>query len=101
MPQEQEQVLAICSAHSERLATIEANLAALATSVAALTRQVSGLRDEMQAGFAEMRAHMETHYVRREEYEPVKRIVYGLVALMLTGIGVALAELVLRHGHTG
>ena len=35
-------------------------------------------------------------YVRKEEFEPVKRLVYGLVGLILISVGGAVIALVLR-----
>lgn len=35
-------------------------------------------------------------YVSRDEFDPVKKLVYGLVALILTSVGVALIALVLK-----
>lgn len=35
-----------------------------------------------------------THYVSKEEFEPIRKIVYGLVALILVGVVGALLALV-------
>ena len=35
-------------------------------------------------------------YVTREEFDPIKKVVYGLVSLILTAVVVALISLVLR-----
>lgn len=37
-----------------------------------------------------------THYVSREEFEPIKRIVYGLVSLILIAVVGALISTVVR-----
>lgn len=36
------------------------------------------------------------NYVGKDEFEPVKKIVYGLVSLILTGVASAMLYLVLR-----
>jgi hypothetical protein len=81
---------AVCQEHSDRLTRIEVSLEHLQS-------QVDALSAEVREGFASMRQMMEAHYVRREEYEPVRRLVYGLVALILTGMGLAMVDVVLRH----
>jgi len=37
-----------------------------------------------------------THYVTREEFEPIKKIVYGLVGLILVAVVGAVVSLVLK-----
>jgi len=37
---------------------------------------------------------LDANYVTKTEYEPVKRLVYGLVALILTSVVVALVSLI-------
>ena len=44
----------------------------------------------------EIKACIDTKYVRVESFEPIRRVVYGLVALMLTGVVAALLALVLK-----
>ena len=39
---------------------------------------------------------LKTNYVTRTEFQPVKLLVYGFVALMLTGVVGALMTLVIR-----
>jgi tetrahydromethanopterin S-methyltransferase subunit G len=36
------------------------------------------------------------HYVSKEEFEPIKKIVYGLVGLILVGVVGAMVSLVVR-----
>lgn len=81
-----------CREHSERLAKIEAGVDNLKT-------KVDELVSEMREGFRGVQETLDRHYVRREEYDPVRRLVYGLAGLMLAGIVVALIEVVIRrHG---
>lgn len=37
-----------------------------------------------------------THYVSREEFEPIKKIVYGMVGLILVAVVGALVSLVVK-----
>ena len=39
-----------------------------------------------------------THYVSKEEFEPIKKIVYGLVSLILIAVVGALVALVVDKG---
>lgn len=43
---------------------------------------------------AEIKRMQQSHYVSKEEFEPIKRLVYGLVGLILTGVVVTLLSLV-------
>lgn len=38
-------------------------------------------------------------YVSRVEFDPIKRIVYGLVALVMSSVVIALVAMVLRGAH--
>jgi len=40
-------------------------------------------------------ADLGSHYVTREEFKPVKAVVYGLVGLLLTGVMTAILGLVI------
>jgi hypothetical protein len=44
----------------------------------------------------EIKLKLEKNYVTAEEFKPVKTIVYGMVALILTGVVTALIALVLK-----
>lgn len=43
----------------------------------------------------EIKTRMENNYVTREEFEPIKKIVYGLVSLILVTVVVAVLALVI------
>ena len=57
----------------------------------AVEKDVEYLRDELK----EMKDSMRDHHVRREEFEPIKKIVYGLVSVLLMGVVGALLALVI------
>lgn len=40
---------------------------------------------------------LESNYVTRDEFTPIKNLVYGLVGLILTGVVMALLGLVILH----
>lgn len=45
----------------------------------------------------EIKTRLENNYVTREEFEPIKRLVYGLVSLILVSVvGAVLALVVIR-----
>jgi len=43
----------------------------------------------------ELKDNLKESYVQRNEFDPIKRVVYGMVALVLTGVGGAIIGLVL------
>ena len=50
----------------------------------------------IKADVAEIKTKMEANYVTREEFDPVKKIVYGLVSIILVAVVGALITLVIR-----
>lgn len=44
----------------------------------------------------EIKKMISDHYVTRTEFEPIKKIVYGLIALTLTGVVTAVLALVVK-----
>lgn len=46
---------------------------------------------------AEIKANQQAHYVTKEEFEPIKRIVYGLVGLIMVGVVGAVMSLIFRQ----
>lgn len=53
---------------------------------------------EMRLVRLEERTHNLLSFVRREEFEPVKRLVFGLVSLILVAVVGTLVTLVVRGG---
>jgi len=67
-----------------------------------LTRQVNIAEIKKDIGFikgevTEIKEHLESLYVTKDEFDPVKKVVYGLVGTLLTGIVVALLALILER----
>jgi hypothetical protein len=56
---------------------------------------ISNNIEYIKQDICEIRARLEKDYVTRQEFDPIKKIVYGLVTLILTGVVVALIKLVL------
>ena len=83
--------LQTCREHGERMAKIEAGLKGLQDQVTQVGHTVEG-------GFAAMQQTLEKHYVRREEFEPVRSVVYGAVKVVLGLVLVAVVALVIIKG---
>jgi hypothetical protein len=43
--------------------------------------------DENKKNIDELKELVDTHYIKKDEFEPVKKIVYGFVAFLLLSIG--------------
>ena len=50
----------------------------------------------IKASLTELKALVNNHYVTKSEFEPVKKLVYGVVALVLTSVMSALMYLVIK-----
>lgn len=50
----------------------------------------------IEKDIVEINKKLEQHYVSAEEFKPVKALVYGMVALILTAFIVAMITLVIR-----
>ena len=61
------------------------------TKFAIIAKDLEFIRSDI----TDIKNDIQRHFVTREEYEPVKRIVYGLVSLILTAVVVALIGLVI------
>lgn len=64
-----------------------------------IQRDLASLEKEFGSNIAEMKADMKTlqkGFITKEEFEPVKRLVYGLVSLTMVAVVGALISLVLK-----
>lgn len=61
-------------------------------SVALMSNDLGYIKEDIK----EIKEIMNSRYVSREEFDPIKKIVYGVVGLLLTSIVVALVALVLK-----
>lgn len=62
------------------------------TAIAIIATTVKNIEKDVD----EIKTKLEKNYVTREEFEPVKKIVYGLVALILIAVVGAMIALVLQ-----
>lgn len=62
-------------------------------------KELYNLLSEIDRKVTRLEVLLETvskNYVTRTEFEPVKRIVYGVTGLVLSGVGLAIVALVIR-----
>lgn len=52
--------------------------------------------DHIKADITDIKRTLENKYVTQDQFDPIKRIVYGLVSIVLTAITVAVVAMVLR-----
>jgi len=62
------------------------------TNIDIIANDLSYIRRDLN----EIKHKLENEYVTRESFEPIKRVVYGLVSLILTGVGLAIVALVIN-----
>jgi hypothetical protein len=62
------------------------------TKIALIQKDVEYIKEKVDG----VDQKVSTHYVSREEFEPIKKIVYGLVGLILAAVVGALISLVLK-----
>lgn len=63
------------------------------TKLAVIQTEVSYMKGDV----AEIKKLLQTGYVTKEEHEPIKKIVYGLVGLMLVSVVGAVMALVIKR----
>ena len=64
------------------------------TQLAVIKNDLSYIKEKLN----EVDQKVSTHYVSKEEFEPIKKIVYGLVSLILIAVVGALVALVVNGG---
>lgn len=57
-----------------------------------MRKDIEFIKDNLK----EINVKLDQKYVTHDEFEPVKKIVYGIVALILTSVVVALIALVIK-----
>lgn len=62
------------------------------TDLAVIKEQVSTIRGDVK----DIKTKLELDYVTKDQFEPIKRLVYGLVGLILTAVVVAILSLILK-----
>lgn len=69
--------------------------------IALIQKDVSYMKekfDEVKEQISGMDGKLNSHYITKEEFEPVKKIVYGLVGVILLAVVGAIVSLVLTSG---
>lgn len=62
------------------------------TKIALIQQDISYMKDKLD----NVDKKISIHYVSREEFEPIKKIVYGMVGLVLVAVVGALISLVVK-----
>lgn len=57
-------------------------------------KDTEAIRKDLQ----ELKDNIEKHYVTEWEFDPIRKLVYGVVAIILTSVIVALVTLVVHKG---
>lgn len=76
---------------AKELQSIDRSVAEIKTTIKDGFKQVSDDAESTERGFREL-------YVTKDQFDPVRRLVYGLVTIILTGVVGALLTLVMRQG---
>jgi hypothetical protein len=64
----------------------------LETTVALIDQRTEWLKDEV----TKISKKLDSHYVTQQEFVPIKKAVYGVIALVLIEVSVAVIALVVR-----
>lgn len=64
------------------------------TKLAIFQRDLTYIKEKLD----DVDQKVSTHYVSKDEFEPIKKIVYGLVSLILVGVVGALLAIVVNSG---
>ena len=62
----------------------------------ASTIRIQADLDYIKRDIGEIKERLNRQYVTQDQFDPIKRIVYGLVSIVLTAVVVAIVALVLR-----
>jgi len=57
---------------------------------------INDMRKELKADFEQLEEKSDKIFVKVEAFDPVRKLVYGLVGIVLTGVMVALLGFVLK-----
>ncbi len=60
--------------------------------IAEMAKDIKYIKDEVD----DIKKKMEADYVTRQEFEPIKRFVYGLVTIVLVGVIGAILALIIK-----
>ena len=63
------------------------------TKLAVISKTLEYIKEELD----EIKEKLDSHYVTRTEFDPIKKIVYGIVGSVLLGVVAALISLVIMR----
>lgn len=72
-------------ARNTRNVSDEVSLAVIANDIAYIKKDIADIKDTVSK-----------NYITREEFDPIKKVVYGLVSLILIGVVGALMALIIN-----
>ena len=58
---------------------------------------VDKTRTELKSDISTLQSKIDDHYVTKDEFDPIKRLVYGLVGLILIAVFSSLVALVIKQ----
>lgn len=61
-------------------------------SLALIKQDMTYVKDTVK----DIKSQLQNEYVTKDQFEPIKRIVYGLVALMLSAVVIAILNLIIN-----
>ncbi len=70
----------------------DTQLAVMASQMDRLQKDLSEIKTDVK----QIRSDNENQFVTKDEFEPIKRVVYGMVSLVLVGVIGAILALVIR-----
>ena len=72
---------------------LQSQVAVMASQVTRMSQDINEIKGDVR----QIRSDNENHYVTKEEFEPVRRIVYGMVTIILVAVLGAIIALVVRR----
>ena len=76
---------------------IKIELAGIKSSVGYMTDSIRDLKEYVKTAVGDIVSKMEKNYVTQDQFEPIKRLVYGVVTLVLVAVVGGLMALILKR----
>lgn len=103
---EQEKINEILARMDERSKSINDNIKSLQENIISfkhelktmnesLTKKIEKVEDDLSVKIEKLENKIETSYVKNEKFNPIERIVYGIVGLILIAVSTGLMSLVI------
>jgi len=78
-----------------RIKDIEGEIKQTSLSLALMGKDVSYIKN----GVDDLKKLISEQYVLKSDFDPIKKIVYGMTGLILTAVVIAVISLVIKHGQ--